>query len=148
MPPGMYDPPRSGKQRQDFPDKLHAAILAQLLGVQRQIVPRGVPPFLAGIDLFRGGKHLLPADALIRRAEKALVDTADLRCLAQQIPVIIRDIQLLGQLAGNVVAAAAGLSGNRNDKMLHKYSSSRTQIGLADPVVLRQLRRRAFSRGK
>ena len=76
------------------------------------------------------------------------MDAADLRCLAQQIPVIIRDIQLLGQLAGNVVAAAAGLSGNRNDKMLHKYSSSRTQIGLADPVVLRQLRRRSFSQGK
>ena len=80
--------------------------------------------------------------------KRALMDAADLRCLAQQIPVIIRDIQLLGQLAGNVVAAAAGLSGNRNDKMLHKYSSSRTQIGLADPVVLRQLRRRSFSQGK
>ena len=44
---------------------------------------------LSGIDLFRGGKHLLPADALIRRTEKTLVDAADLRGLAQQVTVII-----------------------------------------------------------
>ena len=38
---------------------------------------------LAGIDLFGGGEHLLPADAFIGRAEKPLMDPADLRSLPQ-----------------------------------------------------------------
>ena len=39
------------------------------------------------------------------------------------------------QLAGDVVAAAAGLPGHGDDEFFHTLPSLRAQIGLADPVV-------------
>ena len=122
----------AGFRFRQFPDNLRLKAEevpsgGEVIAVRRQE--------LAGVDLLRSREHLSQADELVRRTEKPFVNTADLRGLAQKISVVVGNAHGLGELPGDVMAAAAGLTGHRNYKLFHSFASLRTQIRFADPVV-------------